>query len=252
MTKPAIPEPESQMPVTSESRVDRIELIVNSLSDFEQDELRMKLGVRQQQDYCRRLLDWRNSLALGLHSMIYCGVFFGIFMGTFAGIATGLQAGLVAGLAVFAGTALGAGFFFGLLMAAYMIGLMRFFMPRFTKNLRQQRSAAFQVHELQLPLPAPEAFEVCLSSLSATKGIRLEAIDRENGTVRGISPLSWRSPGEVVGAKIDSIAPDVSRVRVYSKALFTILDFGKNRANVFSLSKSIEDAGQVHAVLRLP
>lgn len=245
-----MPESESQLPVPSESRVDRIEQIVRSLSDFEQDELRMKLGVTQLQDTCRRLLVWRNSLALGLHTMMFCGVFFGLIMGLFAGIGVGMQAGLWVGLATFAGTAIGAGFFFGLFMAAYMIGLMRFMMPRFVKNLGQRKSAAFQVLELQLPLPVSEGFEVCLSSLSATRGIRMESVDRDNGSVRGVTALTWRSPGEVVGVKVDQGAADTTRVRVYSKALFTGLDFGKNRANVSKLAKSIEDAGQVHAILK--
>ncbi|MBX9671478.1 MAG: hypothetical protein K2X93_28070 [Candidatus Obscuribacterales bacterium] len=241
---------EPQLPANNQSRVGRIESIFHSLSDFERDELITKLGTSQLHETCLRLQDGRISLALCLHTMMFCGVFFGGFLGLGLGAVIGVQEGFWAGLATFAGTALGGGFFFGLIVAAYMIAWMRIFMPRFVKNLNKQQSAAFQVQELELPVQAAEAFEVCLSSLAAPKGMRMESIDRENLSVRAVTAFTWKSPGEIVGVKVDPLAADTSRVRVYSKAMFTTLDFGKNRANVTSLAKSIEDAGQVHVILK--
>jgi hypothetical protein len=245
-----MPESNSQLPVNSETRVDKIEQIVHSLSDFEQDELRMRLSFAQLQDTCVRLQDWRNSLAIGLHTMMFAGVSFGLFTGLFMAITFGLRNGFTAAISTFAYTAVFGGFLFGLCMAAYMVASIRFFMPRLTKNLGDRRSVLFQLQETSLPLPAREALEVCITALSATKGTRLEAIDRENGTVRAVLPMSWRSPGELVGAKVDAASDDISRIRVYSRALYTGLDLGKTRANVVTLTRLIEESGHAQAVIR--
>jgi hypothetical protein len=238
-------ESDSQLPIIRDS-------IIDSLSDFERDELRFKLSATEFQDYCLRVKDWRNLMPLALHLTLFCGGFFGIFMGAFAGCVAGLKSGFLAGLGLFLTTAFSAGLIFGLCMAVGMICLIRFFIPRLMKKLSQRKSMMFTVNEFEISLPSAEAFEVCLSSLSGQRGVRVETTNREQGAMSALTSLSWKSPGEIIGVKLDTIATDRSRVRVYSKYLLSGLDFGKNEQNVRTLSKCINEAVHVHSILKLP
>lgn len=240
-----------KLPIKVESRVEQIESIVTRLSHFEQEEVRWLLQVRHTQEFCTRFEDWRNVLTMAVHTGSIAGLSFGLTMGLMAGIAAGCEFGLMAGLSTFATTLVGSGVIFGIFMGATIAFLAKFLMPRIAKNMAQNTSPMFQVDEIELPLPAPEVFEACFTTISAAKGMKLEAADRNEGTIRATTSFTWRSPGESVGVKISQIADNASRVRIYSQALSSPFDFGKNRANIEMLKKAIEDAGQVHALLKM-
>lgn len=223
------------LPSNDQIRTNQIDQIVNSLSEFEQDELRMKLFATHLHDTWNRLMDKRYSLALNWEYVKISGLFVGI-LGLLVGIIIGWKGGFIVGLNTFAAVLAG-----GCLWGLCGAGFAKFYMPRLIKNLDPRKSGALQVRELQVPLLGPEAFEACISSLSAIKDIKIEAINRENKTLRAITASNWRSPGEVIGVKIEQLTPDASKIHVYSKT-FSLLDFGKNRNSVDRLAKSIEYA----------
>ncbi len=244
-------ENEKELPAIPESRVSRIKRIIGALSDFEQDELSSAIQANRMREYQVRLSEPKNLIAFGTHTGLWCGIFFGTFMGIFAAIAGLYSGGVVQALIAFFGMLFLGGGLFGLAMGLYMLLLMKVTTNSMSKNLNSGQSALFQVQKVDLPVPLAESIELSLTTIAAKKGWRIESINREEGTVRAMTSASIFSPGEIVGVKVDPLSENASTVSVYSKALFTAIDFGKNKKNVTLIAKEIEEAGAVHSILKL-
>jgi hypothetical protein len=244
-------ENDKALPAVPESRVSRIKRIIGALSDFEQDELSSAIQANRMREYQLRLSEPKNLIAFGMHTGVICGAFFGVFMGVFCGLAGLYAGGILSGLTAFFGTLLFGGGIFGLCMGLYMLLLMKITTSSMARNLIAGQSSLFQVRKVEIPVPLAEGIELSLTAVASKKGWRIESINREDGTVRAMTSATFRSPGEIVGVKVDALSEDTSCVSVYSRALFTALDFGKNKQNVTMLAKEIEEAGAVHSILKL-
>lgn len=239
------------LPAVPESRVSRIKRIIGALSDFEQDELSSTIQANRMREYHQRLSEPKNLIAFGMHTAVLGGAFFGLFMGVFCGLAGLYSGGIISGLTAFFGTLVFGGVGFGICMGLYMLLLMKMTTSSMAKNLNAGQSTLFQVQKVEIPVALGEGIELCLTTIASKKGWSIESINREEGTVRAMTCPTLRSPGELVGVKVDALTDDSSVVNVYSRALFTALDFGKNRQNVAMLAKEIEEAGAVHSLLKM-
>lgn len=210
---------------TSNIPKSRVGKVFNSLSEFEQDELRIRLVVM----HLRRFANWRNTFSIFVHLLMILMAVASILIPiswTFGG----LRAASCMGLGVLE-FALGAG-----------IGVA-FVASKVKSRKKDPLPSALQVHELRLGVSASQAFETCLAYISAS-GIRVQEVDRESRTLCAIMPMSWKSAGELVGVKIDQlVSSSQCGVRVYSRPLYIgAPDFGKHRSNILLLSKAIEEA----------
>lgn len=247
-------EEQPQLPAPApdaESRVDRIERIVNALSDFEQDELRAKLGALAMQQSASRMSDKRNLVALGIHTGLCCGVYFGFFMGIMAGLYHGIHAGVLAALGTFLSTFFVAGGLFGFFMGVFLALFMGVWVPRLSKNYSAQKSAMFQMESVDLEMETVSAFKVCKEVAVVKRGWKVELIDEKNLSIQMLTKLTVRSPGELVGIRVEAV-PAGARVKIYSKALYTAMDFGKNRMNVTEMARAIRLNAETHRILALP
>lgn len=172
-------------------------------------------------------------------------------MGVFCGLAGLYTSGIFSGLSAFLGTLIIGGGIFGVCMGLYMMLLMKIISTSMSKSMNTKESPLFQVRKVELPVSLAEGVELSLTTIASKKGWRLESINRDEGTVRATTSPSLRSPGEVVGVKVDALSENSSIVSIYSKAIFTALDFGKNKQNVTMLAKEIEEAGVVHSLLKM-
>lgn len=245
------PESDKSLPAIPESRVSRIQRVIGALSDFEQDEISHSVQSSRMREYQVRLSEPRNLIAFGMHTGIWGGAFFGVFMGVFCGLAGLYTSGIFSGVSAFLGTLIVGGGVFGICMGLYMMLLMKLISMSMSKSFNTKESPLFQVRKVELPVSLAEGIELSLTTIASKKGWRLESINRDEGTVRATTSPSLRSPGEVVGVKVDALSKDSSIVSIYSKAIFTALDFGKNKQNVTMLAKEIEEAGVVHSLLKM-
>lgn len=241
----------NELPAVPETRVARIQRVVSALSEFEQDELNFALQATRINEIQSRLTEPKSAINLAVHTTLWSGSLFGLVGGLVCGLLTGLQFGWLAGVVAFSLQAIVGGLFFGLFMAGMMIGGLKISMKGVSKNLSTSKSALFQVRQVDLPVTDTEAFELSKSMLSSKGGWKVESVNKEEKSLRATTPPTWRSPGEVVGVQIYSAGDVGSVVKVYSKPVFTAMDFGKNAMNVTEMAKEIEDAGQVHHYLKM-
>lgn len=242
-------QPDSDLPAPVESRVDQIFRITSALSEFERDELRFKLIAMHLNDHCRRLAEPKNVIAFGLHTLTISGAVVGLAVGAVAGLMAAATSGPLQGLLWFVCGALGGGGCFGLFMAIFLVLNLRMSFKRIAKNLSSTKSSLYHVDEIELPLLADQAYDVCKTEVEAKKWLRVEALDKGNMAISATANATFRSPGELVGIKIESVPDGRVRVRIYSRALFTTTDFGKNHWNVRMLSDSIKKHGDAVSLL---
>ncbi|MBC7997073.1 MAG: hypothetical protein IAF58_03980 [Leptolyngbya sp.] len=245
------PQTGEELPAIPETRVVRIQRVVSALSEFEQDELNFALQAARINEIQSRLTEPKSTLNLALHTTLWSGSLFGLVGGLVCGLLTGLQFGWVAGLVAFSLQAIVGGVVFGLFMAAMMIGGLKLSMKGVSKNLSTSKSALFQVRQVELLITDAEAFELSKSMISSKRGWKVESVNKEEKSLRATTPPTWRSPGEIVGVQIYAAGDAQSVAKIYSKPLFTAMDFGKNAMNVAEMAKEIEDAGQVHHYLKM-
>lgn len=205
-------------------RANRMNAILNSLTESERHEFRVKLIVM---NLCY-LKDRCNISALLLHYLVSLVVFSGLsaLIASIGGLKLALIAEQTVNLS-------------GLSMLVGMIiGLAVLIKGKGKHTLR----AVVQVEELQLQVPASKAFEACFSVLSAN-GNRVEAVNREDKTLSVITPLSWKSAGEQVGIEVQELHDGRCGVRVFSRPLYPgAPDFGVHRNNLVMVSNAIKDA----------
>lgn len=248
-----MPQPQigDELPAIPETRVARIQRVVSALSEFEQDELNFALQAARIDDLQSRFTEPKSTLNFAMHTALWSGSLFGLVGGLVCGLLTGLQFGWVAGLLAFSLQAIAGGAVFGLFMAAMMVTGLKLSMKGVSKNLSSSKSALFQVRQVELLVTDLEAFELSKSMISSKRGWKVESVNKEEKSVRATTLPTWRSPGEIVGVQIYAAGDAQSVVKIYSKPIFTAMDFGKNAMNVTEMAKEIEDAGQVHHYLKM-
>ncbi len=232
-----------------QSRVDRIEKLIKSISEFEQDELRQKLNFLEIENYNRLFENKQNVFNFMLHNFIfystaYSIVFLTIFLCTSPfnfikglNLLNFLQSWLILSI------------IFGALTSLSIIILKMVLLPKLAKSLFQKHSLIGQFNQFELPLNATDALNICHSVLYAKPDIKVESIDNENNTINATTGFSLRSPGEMIGLKIDPIAINSCKISIYSKSLFATIDLGKNQSNIFLLTKLILQAANDKALL---
>ncbi len=232
------------------SRVDRIEKLIQSLSEFEQDELRQKLNFLEIENHNRLFENKRNVLNFMLHTIIYYSIAFSIaFLIIFlcttpvnllfngANLIRLLQSWLILSI------------IFGFLSSLAIIILKMVLLPKLTKSHGQKHSLLGQLNQFELPLNTIDALNICQNVLYAKPDIKVESIDTENNTINATTGFSLRSPGELIGIKIEPITNKSCKIYIYSKALFATLDLGKNQSNIILLTKLISQAASDKALL---
>lgn len=235
------------LPATAETRCDRVIKVVLSLSECEQEELRSTLATLRLSRLTARLGDWQTCLAVALHSGAIFGLFFGVLIGL---LSIDPTLGLLRTIIAFSIASIYSGVFCGALMTLILACTYRVAYPHLLANLVNKKTTTFQVEEFDLQLPASECLTLCRTAIEATKGARIDKLDETSGEIRAVKRMSWSSPGEAIGMKLDQIDSERTRVKVYSKDLFNSWALGKNRANVRKLKAAIEEAAQVHRILR--
>jgi len=241
---------EKALPAVMESRVSRITRIIGALSEFEQEELSNTLQTLKIKRAQTRA-STKNMLIFSLHTGVIGGLSAGLLMsilmasvvislgGEFITVWTCLQMG---GLFAVALT---------LFCAVYMFLLLKVATTSMAREAALKHTKLYKVQKVEIPVPLKDGIELSISAIGAKKGWTLESLDREDGTVSAISAATVRSPGELVGIKVDPLTENSCTVSIYSKPLFTIIDFGKNNDNVNLLAKEVEEAALVHQLLKM-
>ena len=77
-------------------------------------------------------------------------------------------------------------------------------------------------------------FQLALSSLANLDKLEIKGQDPEQGIVEAETGQTWKSWGEQVRIRFESVSPDQTRIEVASRSAVstTLIDFGKNRENV--------------------
>jgi signal transduction histidine kinase len=120
--------------------------------------------------------------------------------------------------------------------------------PSFTFSRNDFRSEANFV----LPIPADDAYDLCMAALKALPNFFPTIALRHNYTIVGVTGggsagyLSFGSPGEKLSVEITAMTPTSSSAFVRSQpgTVLVVLDFGKNRENINSISNHINRALQ--------
>ncbi len=163
-------------------------------------------------------------------------------LGPGVGITVGMSSG---------GKSLWLGLTFGVLLAAISVavaaiwyrGVMRRRDPAFTYD-------AYALHAeatFALSLPVAAAYDVCLEALQSLPGFFATAASRETLSITGLTGggnagyMSFGSPGEKLVVTIKPMSDNTSMATVRSQpgTILVVLDFGKNKENIASVSRFI-------------
>ncbi len=243
--------PDDELPAAlPESRSQRVINVALSLSECEQEELRIALHAHRLRKMTNRMSDWGSCLSIALHSGALFGITVGLMIGFTDAVYAGMSFGLLAGVLVFFVSTIISAAFCGLAMTAILAILYKTMYQQTLARLSSGKTNTFQHEELEIPLSIAESFSVCKSTLEATKGARVETSDEKNLEIRAVTKMSWKSPGEAVGVKLEPIDENRTRAKIYSKDLFNSWGLGKNQSNVRCLKTAINDAANVHQLLR--
>lgn len=243
--------PDEELPTAlPESRSKRVINVALSLSECEQEELRIALNALRLAKMTNRMSDWRSCFLVALHSGALFGITVGLMIGFTDAVYASMNFGLLAGALVFFVSTILSAAFCGLAMAAILAFLYKTMYQQTLARLSSGKTNTFQHEDLEIPLSIAESFSVCKNTLEATRGARVEKSDEINHEIRAVTKMSWKSPGESVGVKLEAIDENRTRAKIYSKDLFNSWGLGKNLSNVRCLKTAISDAANVHQLLR--
>jgi len=238
------------VPIVQDSRLTRIKRIVEALSDFEQDEIAYEIQSRKVKKAHAYLADLKNLIRLSLFTGLIAGAAGGILTG-FCIWFTALSLGGTTSIFTLLALSLTFGAMYMAGTSAFVFVVLKLLTLTPARNLIVQSNKSFRVQKVEVPVPINEGVELSLTALAAKRGWRIQSINRQEGTISAQTAASLRSPGELVGIKVDSLTEDSSMVSIYSKPILTSMDFGKSGQNVSRLAKEIEEAGLVHQLLKM-
>jgi Histidine kinase len=162
------------------------------------------------------------------------------------GPAVGVTVGVSSG-----GKSIWLGLVFGALLAVISVAVaalwyrrvMRSRDPTFTYD-------AYALHAeatFALALPATAAYDLCLDALNSLPGFFAAEVSRETLSIAGLTGggnagyMSFGSPGEKLQVSIKPMTDNTSMATVRSQpgTVLVLLDFGKNKENIASVSRFI-------------
>ncbi len=163
---------------------------------------------------------------LYLKLFLASGIPFGILSGALSSFLVGFPVGLIVGLMV--------GLFAGGLFSLAVGYLHRLSVRRMPYGEPEGAMDVHHVRHVELRLPYDQAFDLCISSLSAVRkgGIRRE--DRPLGRIDVKAGMTWKTWGDVISFDLRRIDENRTRVEVSSGPALrtTLVDYGKNLENV--------------------
>ncbi len=219
------------------SRLARLESIIDSLSEFEQDEIRLKLMYLEARNHVRLVENWKSTLAVAFHIF----PFFFIILSISVIIPSLIfQFHFIANfnlLLLFSLIAL-----FSLISTVFAILGIMLTIPSLNILYAIKKARQFQVNHFEIPLDIDDSLHICQAVLYSKSDVIIESVDTVNNIIKARTKFSFRSPGELIGINIYPISPKSSKVSVYSKSLFPSIDLGKNYSNVILLTNLITQA----------
>ena len=236
------------LPAIHETRSDRVLKVVQSLSECEQEQVRWALNTMRLQRLNKRLADWKTAFLVGMQPGIVFGLIFGLFEGlrcSLPQLSYGVGVFLFSFIVLFVGICVSC----SIGMAVALAFVYKLLYPRILANLVAGKTSTFRAQKFEMPLPADECLKVCKTAFEARKGTRLEHLDEKHHELRATTRMSWSSPGESIGVKLDPVDANTTVATVYSKELFNSWGLGKNARNVKELKASIEESAHVHKIL---
>ena len=139
----------------------------------------------------------------------------------------------------------------GLLVSALSVAIAAIWYRRVMRRRDAQFTySAYALHAeatFALSLPAAAAYDVCLDALQSLPGFFATLTSRETLSIAGLTGggnagyLSFGSPGEKLNVTIKPMSDTTSMATVRSQpgTVLVLLDFGKNKENIASVSRFI-------------
>jgi hypothetical protein len=154
------------------------------------------------------------------------GAPFGFLMGAWYYNLYGLQAGIKGGL--FAGA------FFGFLTFIILGLLHRQAVKKIKGKSTRETMGMHHTRAIEIQLPYPRAFDLCIQSLSLMKRCRILEHDRSKGKITAKTGLNWKTWGDTITFNIKKTGKEHLKISVSSRptARTTLVDYGKNLENV--------------------
>jgi hypothetical protein len=175
---------------------------------------------------------------LYLRTLVLSGSCFGLIVGVYVALSSGLLMGLVTGLVM--------GAIFGLLLSSLLF-LMQFATVRLMSyDVSEETLGVYQVRTLEMGLPYEEAFILCVASLQAVKGAKLQSEDRAEGRIEAKTGINWKTLGDDISIDILR-SSHTMRIRVVSRPslMTTVVDYGQNLDNVERMTGYLKAHGAV-------
>jgi hypothetical protein len=105
---------------------------------------------------------------------------------------------------------------------------------------------------IELPVGVADAYDLCLEALNLLPGFHPSELTPARGTIRGLTGggnagyWSFGAPGEKLSVEITPVGDSASSAFIRSQpgTLMVVLDFGKNKQNISSISNYINKALQ--------
>lgn len=156
----------------------------------------------------------------------FCGVTFGLLQGIVAALD-----GQSAGAALAFG--LGAGLFFGLLMAASLTAVSWWRLKSRGVDPNTAGAGVDVRERITVPLTSDQALALCQSAVKQVPKATVVQVDAASATLEARVGMTWASFGERIEFSVTPAggATEVS-IRSHPVLRTTIADYGKNRENV--------------------
>lgn len=162
-------------------------------------------------------------LATGIAFGTFIGVFFGFQNGAYVGLASGLIAGVLFG------------------------GAMAFILGSFPGRQVQRAGNVYHERILEIKTSLDKAQNLCVESLKLIKGSKIRKQDSSQGIIIAKTGLNWKTWGDVITFELRKISRnDHIQIKVSSKPVLptTLVDYGKNRENVDTISSFLESTNK--------
>lgn len=167
----------------------------------------------------------------------------GIPFGVFAGAAYGYQVSFPWGI----GVGIMGGFSFGVAMALILGYIQKRSLKKQSDTITTDATGVKPSQILQLRSPFENAFDVCQDSIKTLQRGKVQSMDRQKGEIKAKAGITWKSYGEIVEFNLRQLDDDHVEVKISSKPALptTLVDYGKNQANVETLVDYIKRHAQV-------
>jgi len=143
----------------------------------------------------------------------------------------------------------------GIAFGVFMTGILGFWHARSVKNTSSAESEkdydVKQTKEIELPVSYPQAFQLCIDSLSQLKNPKIKENDDSRGVIVAKTGMTWDTFGDTISFKLRKMGENQTRIVISSKPLFIqVVDYGKNLENINKILSFMEEksAEQSHPI----